>query len=245
MHKITKTFAVASLLACLAGCSEKNASTDDTQPSLADATSPEAMEAIKEDVQQAALPKADKSTPLDRYVELTSGNQIMFAYLAMAAMPIDYNEIAGSYSQDYARANDEFRKNDLLTALKPKIDAEVAKAGAGRYVRLSIDNPIGKYDFEKKGFPLESGVWESGSYRYFNDNSTYKLGFTNGDAFRYLMVSSEDAARAIESARSKYQTLQLLIYGYTQDADIANKTVKAEIVKIALVDGKGNVLSMN
>ena len=169
----------------------------------------------------------------------------MFAYLAMAAMPIDYNEIAGSYSQDYARTNDEFRKNDLLSALKPKIDAEVAKAGAGRYVRLSIDNPIGKYDFEKKGFPLESGVWESGAYRYFNDNNAYKLGFTNGDAFRYLTVTSEESARAIESARSKYQTLQLLIYGYTQDADIANKTVKAEIVKIALVDGKGNVLSMN
>jgi hypothetical protein len=249
MHPIIKPLVVATLLASLAACGDKTGDkaggSGEAQPTLAEVTSPQAMEAIKKEVARAALPKADKATPLASYVELTSGHQIMFAYLAMAAMPIDYKEIAASYSQDYARTNDEFRKNDLLNALKPKIDAEVAKAGAGRYVRMSIDNPIGKYDFEKKGFPLENGIWESGATRYFHDNSNYRLGFSNGDAFRYLTVTSEESARTIEGLRSQYQALQLVIYGYTQDADLSNKTVKAEIVKVALIDRKGNVLAGN
>jgi hypothetical protein len=243
MHPFIKPLVVATLLASLAACGDKAGGNGQATPSLAEVTSPKAMEAIKKDVVRAALPRADKSTPLDDYIELSSGHQLMFAYLSMAAMPIDYPQIAASYSQDYARTADEFRKNDLLNALKPKIDAEVAKAGARRYVRMSIDNPIAKYDFEKKGFPLANAIWESGSTRYFNDNSDYRLGFTNGDAFRYLTVASEDQARTIEALRSKYEALHLVIYCYTQDADLSGKTLKAEIVKVALLDRKGNVLA--
>ena len=112
------------LLAALSGCGDKSdkAEAGASAPTLADATAPKAVAAIKEEVARAALPKADKATPNEQYVELTSGNQVMFKYLALAAMPIDYKDVATLYSPDYARSSDEFRKNDLLTALKPRID---------------------------------------------------------------------------------------------------------------------------
>lgn len=233
------------LLAALAGCGDKGATPAATAsaPTLADATAPKAVAAAKEEVARAALPKADKATPNEQYIELTSGNQVMFNYLALAAMPIDYKDIAATYSPDFAGSSDEFRKNDLLTALKPKIDAEVAGAAKRRYVKMTIDSPIEKYDFEKKGFPLNGAIWESGAYRYFGDNSNYKIGFTNGDAYRYLAVPGEDSARTIEGLRSRYEALHLVVYAYTQQADVTNKTVKAEIVKVALLDRKGNVLA--
>lgn len=243
MKPILTTILVAATLASLAACGERADANKGAAPNLADVTAPAAMEAIKQDVKRAALPKANKATPADEYVEISSGNQIMFSYLSLAAMPVDYKEIAGIYSRDFANAADEFRKNDLLTALKPKIDAEVAKAGQRRYAKVTIDRPIEKYDFDKKGFPLESSVWESGSYRYFSDNSAYRVGFSNGDAFRYLSVAAEDSARAIEAMRSAYEPLQLVVYFYTQEADVSNKTVKAEIVKVDLLSKHGKVLA--
>ncbi len=231
------------LSALLGACGQKNEPAGAAAPTLADATSPKVMDEIKQDVARAALPKANKATPQEEYVEFSSGNQIMFSYLALAAMPVDYKEIAATYSQDFARASDEFRKNDLLVALKPKIDEEVAKAGKRRYAKMTIDNPIQKYDFDKKGFPVDDSLWQSGSYRYFHDNSAYRLGFSNGDAFRYLSVASEEGARTIEGMRSKYEPLQMVVYFYTQEADVSKKSINAEIVKIALLGKNGNVLA--
>lgn len=243
MHQSLKFLGAAALLAGLSACGEKSGTNTNSTPNLANATAPSTVAAIKDEVVRSALPKANKATPSEEYIELSSGNQVMFTYLALAAMPIDYKEIASSYSQDYARASDEFRKNDLLTALQPKIDAEVANAGKRRYVKITIDNPIAKYDFEKKGFPLDSSVWEPSSYRFFSDNGTYKVSFSNGSAFRYLTGVSEDSARTIEGLRSKYEPLHLVIYSYAQEADMSNKSIKSEIVKIALLDRKGNVLA--
>lgn len=237
-----KSLLLALLTVSLAACGDKKEAASPA-PTLADATAPKNVEAIKQEVVRAALPKADKSTPAASYQELTSGKQLMYSYLSLAAMPIDYPKIAGVVSSDYARSSDEFHKNDLLKALKPKIDASVAQAGAQRYVRLKLDNPLNKYDFEQKGFPLDSSLWESGSTRYFFDNPVYKLSFSNGDGFRYLKVPAEEAARTIEGLRSKYQALELVVYAFAQDADISQNLVRAEIVRVELVDKKGNVLA--
>lgn len=40
---------------------------------------------------------------------------------------------------------------------------------------MTIPNPIGKYSFEQKGFPLDNSLWEAGAYRYFFDNGEYSL----------------------------------------------------------------------
>lgn len=212
-------------------------------PTLSDAASPKAAEAARQAVIANAREKADKSVPLENYQTLQSGNQLMYSYLALAGLPIDYRDIARSVSTDYARSSDEFQKNDLLKALQPKIDASVGDARANRYYKISINNPIQKYDFEKQAFPLNSSVWENGSFRYFNDNSNYHLGFTNGETFRYLNGVPEDMARTIERLRSSYQELELVVYCFAQEADPSSRTVKAEIVKVVLRDKKGNVLA--
>ena len=231
------------LLAGRGGCKDRAPADTPPAPNLADAATPAVVaEKVKQQA-QAALPKGDPTTPASSYVDIDSGNQIMFAYLSSAGMPIDYNEVAGSYSRDYMMASDEFKKNDLLKALKAKIDAGVAQAAQQRYVRLEISDSVEKYDFEKKGFPIASSVWEKGSYRYFNDNSNYKIGFNNGADFRYLGVPDEDKARLIEGMRSKYEDMRTVVYGYVQDADVSKKLVLAQILKIELLDKKGNILA--
>lgn len=236
-----------ALLAGLAGCKDKAPADAAAAPNLADATQPAVMaEQAKEEAKKQALanlPKGDPNTPASNYVELDSGNQIMFAYLGTAGMPIDYNEVANTYSRDYRSASDEFMKNDLLKALRVKIDAGVAQAAQQRYVKLEIADSIQKYDFEQKGFPLDSSVWEKGSYRYFGDNSNYKIGFNNGADFRYLSVPDEAKARVIEGLRSKYESPRTVVYGYVQDADVSSKVVLAQILKVELVDRRGNVLA--
>lgn len=235
-----------ALVAGLTGCKDKapvDTAAAPGTPNLADAAAPAALEERVKEEARANLPKGDPNTPAASYVELDSGNQIMFAYLGIAGMPIDYNDVAQSYSSDYRSASDEFKKNDLLKALKAKIDTGVAQAAQQRYVKLEVTDSIGKYDFEKKGFPLDSSVWEKGSYRYFGDNSNYKIGFNNGANFRYLNVPEEDKARTIEGLRSKYQSMRTVVYGYVQDADISQKVVQAQILKVELIDKNGNVLA--
>jgi hypothetical protein len=241
--------AIAAAAAGLSACGDKAqsgkpaAQATPAPANLADATSPRAVAQAQQQAAQAALPKGDPATPASSYVEYNSGNQLMFAYLALADMPVDYDQIANRMSRDYAGTNDEFRKHDLLAALKPKIDQAIAQAKAQRYFRITVSNPIQKYDFEKKSFPLDNSLWDSGAFRYFYDNGEYRLSFSNGDGFRYLAVSNEDAARNIESMRSRGNAPTLVVYGYTQTADMSNKAVKAQIVKVALVDRQGNVLA--
>lgn len=246
MRHILYSLLIAAGIAGLAGCNDNTgpaAAAPAAAPTLSDATSAKAAEAVKQAVIANAREKADKSTPLENYLALESGNQLMYSYLALAGMPIDYRDIARSVSADYARSSDEFQKNDLLKALQPKIDASVAAARANRYFKIVLNDPVQKYDFDKKGFPLNSSVWENGSYRYFNDNSTYRLGFTNGEAFRYLTNVPEDVARNIEHLRGVYNGMDLVVYCFVQEADTATRQVKAEIVKVVVRDKKGNVLA--
>ena len=232
-----------ALLTGLAGCKDKAPADTGAAPNLADAAKPAAMAEQAKEEARAQLPKGDLNTPAGSYIDIDSGNQIMFAYLSIAGMPIDYNEVAGNYSRDYMSTSDEFKKSDLLKALKVKIDGGVAQAARQRYVKLEMADSVGKYDFEKKGFPLDSSVWEKGSYRYFNDNSSYKIGFNNGPQFRHLSVADEDKARVIEGLRSKYEAMRTVVYGYVQDADVSKKVVQAQILKIELTDKNGNILA--
>jgi hypothetical protein len=234
-----------ALLAGLAGCSDKAAPPAGAdKPNLSDAAKPAVMAEQAKEQARAALPKGDPNTPVSSYTDIDSGNQLMFAYLGVAGMPIDYNEVASSYSRDYASTSDEFKKSDLLKALKVKIDTGVAQAAQQRYVKLELPGSVEKYDFEKKGFQIDSSIWEKGSYRYFGDNSSYKIGFNNGATFRYLNVPEEDKARVIEGLRSKYEAMHLVVYGYVQDADVSKKVVQAQILRVELADKKGNVLAV-
>ena len=134
----------------------------------------------------------------------------------------------------------------MLNALKPAIEAEVGKAKQSRYYVMRIGNGssgvVEKYDFAQKQFPLPD-LKESDSYRYFNDVSDYKLGFSNARAFNSLNVPDENAARTIENLRSTYQPLSLLVYFFASETELGENKLKGEIMKVQLVDKQGTVLA--
>lgn len=191
-----------------------------------------------------ALPQPALDTPADRYVPLESGNQLMFQYYARTGLPLDYERVAPDISNEYHQATDAFRQRDLLAALKPRIDASLAQARDTPYLRMDIDlygGSVSPYDFDRKGFLLEP-FKDAGTYRYFNDNSRYRVAFSNAQRYAFLPVADEATARLIETLRTKYETMTLRTYLFVNDADTSNQSVKAVVVRIVVLDRKGREL---
>ena len=191
--------------------------------------------AAKAQVKAAAanLPQADPATPASSYVDITSGHQLMYSYLALSGVPPDYAAVAQRISREYAGSNDAFRKQEVLDALKPQIDAKVNEAKTKRYLRYQINGQgaLSPYAMDKAAFPAKFA--DAGTYYYMYDNGDYKLAFTNGDGYSLLKVD-QDAARKIEAARSGYKDFAIVVYAYAQEADMASNQVKAQIVKVAI-----------
>ena len=243
----TKIGALALPLALaltLGACSKKDenpaAAPAAQAPGLAELKNPATVAKVAE----STLPKGDPATPLNAYRKIDSGHQVMFLYYALSNMPVPYEDIAQVYSPDYSRTSDSFKRNDIVQALKPRVDQEITSAKSGRYVMLEQqDNSLlQRYNFEKKSF----GVNEySGNdrYTYFNDNSQYTLATTNGSQFASFPVSDETKARKIEGYLSKYTQLRLQTYAYVQDADPSQRRIKLQVMKVRLLDPSGEVLA--
>lgn len=241
-NQIAKLAIVTVGAALVFGCSKTDGN---GQPvSLNDATSQRQVQQSVQAQQSAAAQKGDKSIPLSSYQLTKSGNDLMFAYLALTPPPVDYEKVAESLSRDYRNQNDEFKKRDILNSLKPGIDREIAKAKDNKYYYIDINtNPVlGKYDFQSKSFPVEA-FDSPNAFRYFYDNSDYKLQFSNSQKYKNLVVLDEELARKLEGLRSKYNGLDLQVYYFANDTILGEKRLNAEIMKIQVVDAKGNVLA--
>lgn len=235
--------AFAGLAACSRSSDTQQAATPATQPAanIADLTSPAGQKQIAE----KALPVGDASRALTEFRTVDSGNEVMFLYYGLSNLPADYDKIAQSYSRDYQTTSDSFRKQDLLKALKPRIDAAIAAAKDSRYVVLSAQGAsLEAYDFSRKGFQV-TNVAQSGSYQYFFDNSNYTIEYTNGADHTFIKVDDEASARAIEEMRSHYRPLTVRLYTFAQDADPASNRVKLQILHTQLLDATGRVLAQS
>jgi hypothetical protein len=209
-----------------------------------DRACPESEARPEKAVTDTTLPKADPQTPDSRYVKITSGNQLMFLYYGLSGIPADYEAVANAYSDDYRHSSDAFRKQDIMNAIKPRIDDGIMQAKSQRYFTYEIGRPdLQHYDFASKSFAMNNMA--DGYTWYMNDNSGYRLAFTNADAFHKLAVSDEALARKIEGAVGKYPSPSLTVYGFAQEADLNEKLVKAQIVKVVLRDTQGNALASN
>ena len=240
LNKFLLSLCLTTTILSGSGCSkEGGANLSDNNngaPNLADAMSTKG----KEQAALAAMPQGNVNTPLDQYKELTSDNDIMFAYYALSSIPVDYDKILMSYSDDYRRASDEFKKQDILKALKPKVDQEVTTAKNSRYLKMTWNGfNFKKYDFQAKGFSQDS-LANSSSLGW--QNYGYRLAFTNGDNFKLFKVEDEAKARLIEEKRSKYEQFDLVVYVYAQDADLNNKYIKTQVMHVSLLDSHGNEL---
>jgi hypothetical protein len=226
-------------IALLQGCSKGDQST--APASLNDAASPAQAKKAVEEKKAAAAPKANKSLPIEEYQELNSGKQLLFTYVGISTMPVDYEKIATTISNEYRGQSDEFKKRDILNALKPGVEKEIAKAKEGRYFFMDLDGKIDKYDFNTKSFTITE-LNDSASYRYFYDLSEYRLSLINSANFSKLAISDENQARSIEGLRSKYQGLKTRVYFFAADTKLGETTVLGEITKVRVLDGKGNLL---
>lgn len=237
------TLAAFVALGLLAACGKKDDSSA-AAPSLASAQDPEALAKAAEAQRAAALPKADPATPASAYVGLDSGTQLMNLFYAVSGMPPDMDQIAQSLSQDYRSTQDNFKRQDILKVLAPRIKADIAAAGQHRYVIWEADNQlIEHYDFERKRFPLKPAFWKGEGNFYYNDNSSYKISFKGEEKLQSLPVADEAVAREIEAQVDKYQALRLRLYAFAQDTDLNTKTVKSQTLKLELLDNKGRLLA--
>lgn len=228
------------LLILLAACGKAPSDKTDTPAQAPQAKAPTAAVAA-----QVAPPdpQADPATPDSQYAETESGNQLMFLYYALSDMPVDYEAIAKAYSSDYRSTSDAFRKQDIMNSLKPRIDAEIARAKTARYFIYEIRPELQHYDFAGKAFAIKN--LQAGYSWYVSDNSQYQLTFPNADAYSKLRVDDETLARSIEGMVGKYPSPALRIYGFAQGVDLNKKWVKAQIVKIELRDARGSRLAVN
>lgn len=228
--------ALAAMSIFSSGCSKSNEPSNAANAGgLNTAMSVENMQKVA----IANLPQADKSTPLEQYTKLDSDHQLMFAYYAFSGLPIDYEKIAANYSQEYRNTSDTFKKNDILTALKSRIDAEITKIKTQRYFKIDTNTNLGHYDAAKKSFAINDAFIHGDSYLYFNYNRNYQVGITNGDQFGELKVADENLARSIEKMVSEGAKLSMKMYIFAQDVDPSDAKVKFQIVKLQLTDQRG------
>lgn len=197
------------------------------------------------------LLRPDTSIPLASYVKLEDGNQLMFMHYALSGLPVDYEKIARHYSQDYRATSDVFKRLDILTALKPSIDAEIEKAGinSNRYFSYTItaetSTLLSHYNFISKSFLLKKKICAPGYCFAFGSNPLYSLAFTNGEDFKEWRIKDAGVARKIEGMISSgYKDATLTIYAFVQDADPSKGQIKAQIVTMQIIDDQGNALMM-
>ena len=237
--------AIATLSILTIGCSKSDNAQNTADSSAGGLQATMSQQGVNK-VTIAALPQAKADTPLEQYVKLDSGNQVMFAYYAISNLPIDYEKIALSYSNEYRQTSDEFKKRDILNSLKPRIDAEISKAKEQRYWKVTQGANLSHFDFDKKTFAENNPLLQDGGYIYFDDNNAYNLSITNGESFRTIKVDDENKARQIEkNVNNAYSApMNNVFYVFVQDVDQNKSTVKCQIIKSKLLDKSGNDLVM-
>jgi len=249
---------VLSVLAILpmaiynSGCKSRTALTDDPckDQELSRRGCQARIQALKEQAEEQkkateerdrlnSLAKGDPNTPDSQFVELNSGYQLATLFYSLSGMPPDYEALTAAASEEYRSTSDEFRKRDLMQAMRPKIDAQLAsyKDPRNRYLRIVIANslPLGHYDFNSRSFPLTTEL-DPDHYLYFNDASKYSVSYSNGSSFQKYPVSDEQRAKELEGLVTKNQTWggSATAYLFMQAADTSNNRVDAQILHVVL-----------
>lgn len=197
-------------------------------------------EPVPEKAAAPTVPLADRSTPLSAYEKLDSGRKLLFAYLAVGTLPVEYEKVAGLISPGLSYA-DEFKKRDLIQSLRPGIDAEIEQAKGIRYYYMDMSGLLDRYDFDSKSFRFM--VFAEGSPSiYFPGTAEYRIVFTNVEQYRRFTVTDEAKARQIENLRAESSYLTSKVYFFVSGEQLGTKVVNAEIVRVQLLDRKGNVL---
>lgn len=197
---------------------------------------------------QVQLPQPDKSISLDQYQVIDSGNTIMYSYYGLSKMPPDIDKLAELLSNDYRMTQDQFKRQDILKVLEPKIKDSIAAHASNRYFLWATDDNasgiIDHYDFSRKVFPIKEQYWNGNNRYYWSDNSAYTMSFTAPDAMHAFKVEDEATARRIEQMLTNYsRNAKLYVYVFAQDFDLNDKQIKTMVTAFELRDNHGNILA--
>lgn len=233
----------SGLFACSKSTNENSSATGNGTNTVENVT-PNLTEIAK----QVQLPQPDKSIPLNQYQVIDSGNTIMYSYYGLSKMPPDIDKLAELLSSDYRFTQDQFKKQDILKVLEPKIKENIAAHASNRYFLWSTDdsatNIIDHYDFSRKVFPIKEKYWDGSNRYYWSDNSSYTMSFTAPDAIHAFKVEDEATARRIEQMLTDYsRNAKLYVYVFAQDFDLNDKQLKTLVTAFELRDSKGNVIA--
>jgi hypothetical protein len=122
------------------------------------------------------------------------------------ADPIDEELLAYTLSKEFAQEQDPFKRKDMLAALKPEMDAYLARVRQIGDIAIDMDDTVrfGAYDMEKKGFPIyfytqttNERVDLHGRHAVEYAVVVPSMDLNNGDT--YFLPMDEAAARAIEA----------------------------------------------
>lgn len=230
--------------ACSKGDGEANSTPTDANNSM---SSPDGQANNMADLaKQMKLPQPDKKVGLEQYLPVKSGEVLMYVYYGLSKMPADIAEICSMLSNDYRYTNDEFKKQDILKALEPKIKENLASYANNRYLVWEsyrrLDQMIGHYDFKQKSFPINEDYWGGHAGFYLSDVSNFSLAFSAPDSMHSLKVEDEAVARQIEKLLTEYKNATLYVYAFAQEADINKKYIHTLVTAFELRDSNNHIL---
>jgi len=165
---------------------------------------------------------------------------------------------------ELVKERDQFAQRDIAKRLDPILQKHADEYKSVRYVKVSFPNvgALSGYDFDKQGFdftPTPFNDVYAGSEQeriralstgapvndrgtvIFSDNRQYQAAFSNGGEFRFIKVTDEAAARAVEAVVKKRGTrIDATVYGYVESLQDGQNTKsdgkKLTVIRIQRVD---------
>lgn len=182
-----------------------------------------------------ALPDPGPAPDLSQYVDITQGNTTAFVFEALrgGAPSLDFLKMnldsSGEVSEllEGLSSPDRFVSRDAHAKFDANIGALIDKHKDVRYIRLEVAEYLGskllkQYDFDRQGFEVDAnGIFDGGEQRGWisGDSRGHRLLVKNGPEFKFISVTDEATARAIESivTRGSLGDFRLVMYGYIDD----------------------------
>jgi len=168
------------------------------------------------------------------------------------ALEQDGEDEISMLAADYLSSRSTFEKRDIQEKLVPIIKNKLKNVVKDRYVVLEAYPKLKSYDFDTKGFVVETFDKESSKWSFSDDGraqnskqeiikfpfKTQTITLGNNEKFKFLPVSERDLAEKIEEMRSISAKTQLLMNIYLhiegmRDSDrYHTKQFIANIVKV-------------
>ena len=167
-----------------------------------------------------------------------------YVYEAYASKPLGNAAIAAQVSQDFRKAPDEFAQWDYFQTLLPSIQRKTKEAKETGTFQVVIGAQLGRYDFDKMGFPTE---FEATTFIPLQ-RSGYAVKFSNTEAFAYIGIQIDEARKhQLTLRQSRQVSFVVTVKPVAAVTEMLNSEsyhcITAQIVDFQIVLPSGEVLA--